>query len=315
MQISHTFFKAEPTLEKIIEVPNTEIPFTELMLSWNGIRPKSGFWSFSVSLFQNKWSDWVTLAVWGKDLQKTFSCNPFDSFAKSHQDVALVVSGSCNGYKVRIQAIDGSDLTDLHSITVSFGDPKQIELNFQDNYASVILSEIHPQSQQILPHPRSCDLCSPTSTAAAVNYLLKRQSVDPVEFAARAHDQTFDIYGNWILNTAAAYESLDGSHHTYVTRLKDFGDIHSQLLKGLPVVVSIKGPLQGAARPYASGHLILVIGYDNANKRVLCMDPAFPSTQETLTSYPLEQFLLGWTTRRKNLSYLFQPKRLSNTDF
>jgi len=306
--LTHHFLESDASLEKTIEVRETQIPFNEMILSWNGFRPKTGSWSFSASLFQDHWSEWLPLAEWGQGRQKTFICDPQGSFTKSYQDVAIVKSGLCSGYKIRIRAEDGATLTTLRSITVSFGEPSLFVPKPLYDLPSVRLAGVPSMSQQILSHPRAKDLCSPTSVTSAINFLLKNRSTDPVLFAEQACDQSFDIYGNWILNTAAAFEALQGNYQTYVARLPDFGAIHAQLTKGLPVVVSVKGPLLGAPLPYANGHLILVTGYDQKTRQVLCMDPAYPTDEQTLTSYPLDEFLIAWTVRRMNLAYLFEKK-------
>ena len=70
--------------------------------------------------------------------------------------------------------------------------------------------------------------------------------------------------------------------------------------------VSQERPLQGSALPYTQGHLMVVIGFDAVNERVLCMDPAFPTNKETLTSYPLQDFIVAWS-RRGFIAYIFEP--------
>ena len=56
--------------------------------------------------------------------------------------------------------------------------------------------------------------------------------------------------------------------------------------------------------PYEEGHLIVVKGYDASKKRVLCMDPAYPTNAETNVEYPYEAFMDAWG-RRRRLAYLF----------
>jgi hypothetical protein len=169
------------------------------------------------------------------------------------------------------------------------------------------LNNIPLQSQFVLEHRRKRDLCSPTSLSTAINYLVGEKKVDPIRFASQIHDSEFDIYGNWILNTAAAYQALSGKYRCHVERLTDFRALHKQLIQGHPVVVSVKGTLPGAPHPYPEGHLICVIGYDPENKKVYCIDPAFPTNETTRVSYDLGDFLAAWGTRR-NLSYLFTKK-------
>lgn len=304
--IIHRLFDLISPTEHEIEVLETQIEFNELIVSWNGFRPSVGFWTISVSVFQKNWSEYLPIASWGALHQKTFSHHPINSFARTYQDVTIIKDGYCSGYRIRIKAEQGATLDGLKSITACFSRPGELQKKPLYDLCSVSLELVQPCSQQLLPHPRAKDLCSPTSTTAAINYLFKTNKIDPVSFAKSAWDQAFDIYGNWILNTAAAFEALEGQYHTCVARLPDFGAIHEQLLKGLPVVVSIKGPIAGAPLPYANGHLILITGYDRPSRSVLCMDPAYPSDEETITSYPLDEFLTGWTDRRRNLSYLFE---------
>lgn len=149
------------------------------------------------------------------------------------------------------------------------------------------------------------DLCSPTSTAAVTRYLSKNAEVDPIAFAQNAWDGEFDIFGHWGFSVAEAVASLGPSWNGWVERLSGFQSIYTKLKEGLPVIVSVRGPLQGSALPYAKGHLIAVIGYDAALQRVHCMDPAFPSDQETKVSYSLLDFLKAWE-RRGNIAYVFE---------
>lgn len=281
-------YRVEPTTTAL----NID-PFDELILSWNGVRPKTP-WIFWISLYQEGWSSWMRLAEWGEGIQRTFSdsCET----AKTYQDIASPKSGLCTGFRVKVEG----DLAGLHSLFVCCSNLKEIQTKIL-NLPPVHLNEFPAQSQQILSHKRARDLCSPTSTTTSINYLLKQQ-LCPAQFAETAKDQGFDIYGNWVLNTAAASEYLLPKYRIHVERLTDFSAIHNQLQKGLPTVVSVRGPLPGAPMPYQYGHLLCVIGYENG--RVHCMDPGFPTSDQTHVSYPLSDFLDAWTSRRKNLAYV-----------
>lgn len=95
----------------------------------------------------------------------------------------------------------------------------------------------------------------------------------------------------------------------WVERLNGFDEVYNQLLQGNPVVVSVRGPLKGSAAPYTKGHLMAVIGYRPIEHKVICMDPAFPSDQETIVEYDLEDFLQAWS-RRGKIAYVFTTKQL-----
>jgi hypothetical protein len=278
----------------------TQEPFDELILSWNGFRPNVGFWEFSVSLWQNGWSPWLKYAEWGAGRQKTFRTH--SSVAHTDQDIVKPKAGSCTALRIQGVGCEGADLSQLHGITVALSNTHLPLKELTKDFSAAYLTEVPLQSQMILPHPRCHDLCSPTATSAAINFLRKTDAIDPIRFSDAVRDHEFDIYGNWVLNTAAAYDTLQGTHRTYVARLPSFSAALQQISRGLPVVVSIKGPLEGAPLPYANGHLMLLTGYDK--QRVFCMDPGYPNHASTKASYPLYAFLEAWG-RRRNLAYLF----------
>ncbi len=298
-------------LDFIWETRNTA-PFNELIVSWNGLRPSVGKWTFFVRLGrEGNWSEWLQYAEWNAAGQKTFKNSPLDSFAESYQDAVTAKTGLCDAFSVKIMAEDGADLKRLDSLYACLSDLSRYSIHIPPRLRSVLLKGIPLQSQMILGHPRCRDLCSPTSTSTAINYLLGRKEIDPVIFAQKIHDAGFDIYGNWILNTAEGYQQLGGSHRVFVKRLNGFHLLHDQLVQGVPVVASVKGEIPGAPKPYPFGHLICVTGFEPAENlsesKVYCVDPAFPINESTYTAYKLSDFLKAWGARR-NLAYLFLKK-------
>jgi hypothetical protein len=143
-----------------------------------------------------------------------------------------------------------------------------------------------------------------------INYLQKdslvlREFVP--EFADKVHDDSYlDIYGNWLLNVAQAFDEMNGKAFFRVERLNNFEQLHNYLIKKIPVAVSVRGHLRGGAKVYDNGHFILVVGWNNKKQRVLCIDPAFSSSQKTLRAYAIKNFLQAWGTSR-NLSYITIP--------
>jgi len=282
-------------------------PFDELILSWNGVRPWKGFWRFSIRLFQEQWSPWIEYAEWGVERQKTFRTVIEGSPAKGDQDIVRTVSGLASAFQVKVTAVDGADLSSLNNVTAACSQVKgSLRPTDVQSLTTVQLPWMPRKSQWALSHPRRKDLCSPTSTSAAIHYLCGHE-ICPALFAERVRDQEFDIYGNWILNTAAASQWLGGTHTIYVARLPSFHEAHALLQQQLPVVVSVQGEIAGAPQAYPSGHLLLLTGYDRASERVLCMDPACPADAATETSYELTSFLAAWG-RRRHLAYVFWKK-------
>jgi hypothetical protein len=84
--------------------------------------------------------------------------------------------------------------------------------------------------------------------------------------------------------------------------LNGFSDLYDLLKQKIPVVVSVRR-LRGGATPYAHGHLLVVVGWNNARQRVLCVDPAFKGSKNTQKAYPLKSFIQAWGSST-NLSYV-----------
>ncbi|MBS0625241.1 MAG: C39 family peptidase [Verrucomicrobia bacterium] len=293
----HDLNVAEKQCENIVWESSAE-PFDELILSWEAERPTESSLVFYVSLHQEEWSPWLKYAEWGPSFQKTF--RSISEVAETFQDAAYPKSGSCDRFRIKAEG----PLNQLGSMTACTALLSSYSIAPPGDLPYVFLKDFPLQSQMTLDHIRNKHLCSPTSTANAINYLLGEKIVDPTDFAAKIHDDEFDIYGNWILNTAEATRLLAGRYRCHAERMKGFASLHERLMQGLPVVVSVKGNLPGAPQPYNSGHLICVVGYDPREEAVYCVDPAYPTNESTLCAYPLKDFLAAWGTRY-NLAYLF----------
>jgi hypothetical protein len=296
---------AEEAQSELIFSRESLEPFDELMISWNMDRPVEGDVSFFVSLRQKNWSPWLPYAVWGADGQKSFEKKK--GGVAVYQDAVVPEEGRATGFRIQCVAPRGSTLKGLRAIAASVSRHALSALPPPlDELPPVCLPAIGPgRSQMALDHVRRRDLCSPTSTVNAVEILVGRPVADPAIWASQVWDKGWDIYGNWVFNTAAAYALLGGNYLCHVERLSGFTALHAQLAAGRPVVVSLKGELPGAPLPYRRGHLVCIVGYDEKGG-VLCIDPAFPSDAETLVRYPLADFLRCWGERRY-LAYLFTP--------
>lgn len=281
----------------------TVAPFNELMVTWNAQRPENGKLSVFVSVKQENWSPWMLYAEWGNGSQRSFEYEVAERGLKLFQD-AVDVKGTASGFRVRVSGIPLNELESLHVCTSMIDKfPITLSGNFEHSFELTVPGI----SQMVLQHPRNLAFCSPTSTTAVVRYLTQGKQVDPVDFAAKVFDSGFNIYGNWVLNVAAAYAEIGKEWRCWVERLNGFEPIYQQLQKGNPVVVSVRSPLKGSASEYKEGHLIVVKGFDAITREVLCMDPAFAEDHKTSVRYSLEDFMQAWG-RRKNIAYVFEKK-------
>lgn len=267
-------------------------PFDEMMISWNGARPKAGVMNVYARVFLDGWTRWLKYAAWEPNSQS--SNRDQTGCVKVFQDAFEVLHGNkASGFHIKVDPP-----MRLHVYTNSEAGSSNL----------LPMAPVHLKvsglSQITVPHPRKNSICSPTSTTAVIRYLTQK-AIDPANFADRVRDFEFDIFGNWVLNIAESSIHLGPSWNAWVERLRGMEDIYARLLVDTPVVVSVRGPLPGSAQPYQQGHLIVVAGFDPFEKKVYCMDPAFETDEKTLVQYKLDDFLMAWE-RRGKVAYIFE---------
>ena len=284
-------------------------PFDELIISWNADFPNEGQFLFYVKVKINAWSPWLLYASWGSKERSTFQSTSKEVPMRVFQDIVEVLEGEkATGFQIKIETEGLCIINTIRSLHVYTNSNQSIELQNNDYRLDSISLKVPGLSQMALNHTRNTELCSPTSTTAVTQYLLDDYTIDPLHFAQHAWDSGFNIFGNWIFNIAQASICLGHEWNCWVERLNGFQEIYNYINEKIPVVVSVRGPLPGSAQPYSNGHLIVVIGYDSLNQKVLCMDPAFPSDNETHVAYNLSDFVQAWN-RRGNVAYIFKKNQ------
>jgi hypothetical protein len=289
-----------------------DIPaFTQLIFSWNAKRPTQGYFSFFVSVRDAKnkqWTPWLKMSDWGQNIQKSYLSEA--RLAKNmHVRLEMRNAQLADAFKLRVQVFKGAEMNDLKVVATTLSNFAKFQNEQMDSTTlalpSVYITEVPMLSQRVLDHPRSDSLCSPTSSTMLTSFLLKKL-LDPIEFAEKSYDGGLGVYGSWPFNMAHAFECCDGNITFAVRRLKSFTELHEQLQKKIPIVVSVRGHLEGAAKEMPHGHLLVVVGYDSVQHRVLCHDPAFPSNSEVFKKYRLKSFLAAWE-RSHRLAYIAEP--------
>jgi len=222
-------------------------------------------------------------------------------------------------YQIKVVSESGADLRRVKALFVNTANWHIFKTQRPKNpLKSVKIDNIHKESQWWLKHPRKKDLCSPTSLSMVTHYFTHalRKRLLPTEtfkkhtisLAENAHDPSLDIYGNWLFNVAEAFDATRGNSLYRVERLNNFEELHSYLLKKIPIAVSVRGWLYGCAWAYKNGHFVVVIGWEQKRKRVICLDPAFGQGQHIVRHYPINDFVRAWGKSR-NLSYVPIPKK------
>jgi len=278
-----------------------DIPaFTQLIFSWNALRPAKGYFTFAAQVrdaHSKQWYSWHKMMAWGANIQRSFLSQPGDGTSYCHVRLEMDKNLFADGFRIKIQAHDGADLADLKACAASVSDltlhKPEIITQRLVSLPSVYIEGVPKLSQRILDHPRADHLCSPTSCTMLTSYLANRL-VNPIECAEKSYDAGLQIYGSWPFNIAHAFEECGGSMFFAVARLNCFENIYQRLAQGIPVAVSVRGYLQGAAGPMLNGHFLVVVGWDAQTQQVICHDPAFESNKKTFRKYPIKSFLEAW---------------------
>ena len=287
-------------------------PFTQLIFSWNAFRPEQGHFSFYVQVRDaatKKWGSWHRMVDWGKGIQQSYVSKSDGLSSYVHVRLETESKKIADAFRIKIEPQNTASLSLVHNVSVAVSDFNNFKTESHKNkdmsLRSVHLSQIPTIAQFALDHEDKGRICSPVSCSMVVHYMTGKYK-DPLDFAAGAFDVGLGVYGSWGCNMAHAFEYSDGKINFYVRRMNSFSDIHKQLLKGLPVIVSVRGDLPGALKPFPHGHLMVIVGWDNESREVLCHDPAADNHDEVFKRYPVEHFLSSWE-RSHRLAYVVEP--------
>ncbi len=296
--------------KQIIFCKNDISLFSQLIFYWNAFRPEKGYFSFHAQVLdeKNKWHDWHTMINWGKDIQKSFFSEGALGTKYCHVRLEMPPKKLAKGVRIKVVAHDGANLSSLRALGINVANLAAFSEEFNHSIGllpSVMISGIPKQSQMVLDHPKADVMCSPTSCSMLMGYL-KKQPSNTLEFALGVYDYGLNSYGSWPFNIAHAFEHCEGEVFFKVMRLPSFLELHSMLQKSIPVVVSVRGKLQGAPKEYNNGHLLLVIGWDQQKQKVLCHDPAFDQSEKVYAEYDIKSFCTAWG-RSRHLAYVAEP--------
>lgn len=307
--------KKNSKLDRILFFKENVNNFSQLIFSFNAIKPKKGgflFYIKSRNCVTKKWSSWNKMFDWSLLTRRSFfSVNPDSQYV--HVRLETGQKELADAFKIAIKPYDGANLDLIKSVCACVSDFNKFKYEVIDKnilgLKSVHIKGVPKISQRLVDHKESSRICSPVSCSMLVGYFNKNDQ-DPVAFA----DSVFDAglgetgsYGNWPFNVAELYCRCNYNRFFYVQRLNAFVDLYDKLYSGCPVVVSVRGKLEGGQKVYSNGHLIVVVGWDCNDKTVICHDPAFYTTDATFVKYKLETFLRGWESSNR-LAYIADKK-------
>jgi len=310
IQNNSTSKQKDQVILKKTDIPN----FTQLILSWNAFEPEFGHYEFFVQVRNaktKKWYPWHKMIEWGNKRQCSYLDSNHPESQYHYVRLEVLKGNYADALRVKVIPQKGANISLLKGVAITTANYQEFTSeNLAHIYKlpSVYIKNVPTYSQFCLDHPKKDVICSPTSCSMVVNYFNKQNSIDPIAFADDVFDSGLNAYGSWPFNTAQAFLKCNGKVHFWVSRSNSFCELYAHLLQNMPVVVSVRGKINGAPKEYPHGHLLVVIGWDQKNKKVLCHDPAFSDPKEVFVSYPVKDFLTAWE-RSRRLIYL-PEKRL-----
>jgi len=285
--------------------------FSQLIFSWNAHRPSTGyfsFWAQTRNAHTRQWGKWHRMMDWGAEVQKSYMSDGDGHTKYVHVRLEHEKKSKSDAFRIKVCAHRGADLADIKSVAVALADYDQFEpekMRVIKQLPSVYVSGVPKISQMVLDHPDHKRLCSPTSCWMLTHYLCEH-AISPEAFADNVFDEGLEVFGSWPFNVAHSFEQCGGNNWFFTKRLHNFAELHRQLCRGLPVVVSVRGMIQGAPKAYDNGHLLVVVGWDSKRKMVICHDPALSEQKKVLKRYPVESFVRAWE-RSYRLVYWVEP--------
>ena len=283
-----------------------DIPkFSQLLLSWNAIRPSKGHFTFFVqarNARSKKWGSWHRMIEWGTNIQRSHATQS-DGFSKYlHVRLETEPLQFADAFRIRVIGTDDASLSSLKSLaltTINMNEfkPESVAQDLSD-LPSVFVRNVPKISQISLDHEDNHRMCSPVACTMLSRFFTKHVT-NPVHFAHKCFDNGLDSYGSWPFNMAHIFENVQGKAWFFNTRLNSFKDLHRQLRRGIPALVSVRGTIQKAPRPYPQGHLLMVVGYDRKTQEVICHDPAKEGHLNVEQRYDLADFIHSWEASRR----------------
>jgi uncharacterized protein YvpB len=293
-------------------------PFDETVLSWNARPPAGSSIAAAKASYElrvrvrGEWTRWWTM---GRADGNRYSSVTTEEDAISKLDVdtlSLKAPHLADAFQVRVRA---PFRLEVRAICVAHWrrDAKPT-LGLDPSPAWGVTLEVPQRSQQAEDPKIAPRICSPTALAMVLEYFGER--LPTKEIAARVHDATSDLYGNWPCNTAVAADVLsegsDGpgsSRSAFVIRANGFEEIESEIAQGRPVVISHrwkKGELTGAPIPASSGHLIVVVGFTSKGD-IVANDPAL-APPNVRRIYDRREIFHTWQENAPGIAYVFRPE-------
>jgi len=294
-------------------------PFSSAIASWAADTPEGSHLEVLLrARIGGSWSTWFSMGLWASGDQafrRQSLAGQSDAFCRVDTDTLnLNAPADALQARIRLFSADGRAIPRLSRLCIAYSEPKP---SIAHATAPVPgwrgeLKGVPRCSQMIYPDGGKI-WCSPTCVAMILSYW--RGGTEPCEEAIRSavrgvYDGVFDGHGNWSFNAAyAASQGFDAC----VARFPSLGALEPWLKAGVPVALSVSWnndegrALSGAPLSKSSGHLTLLVGFDDAGNPIM-HEPAAPSNEEVRRVYARGELEARWLSASGGACYLIYPR-------
>lgn len=292
-----------------------EIPYNQLIVSWNANAPAGTFVKVEVSANSaSGQTKFYTMGEWsldGKEFPRTSVGGQRDANGNVDTDtLKLNQPETAAQIRITLGGTNGEAPT-LKFVGLSFANTKAPTASHPPNRAvwgKIITTPEHSQHG----YPNEKGWCSPTSLSMVLSrwagvMLRPEMNLTVPQVAAAVYDRNYGGTGNWPFNTAFA-GSFDGMK-AYVTRFDDLSEVEDWIAAGIPVILSTRWDLLLPGRPPDyDGHLVVCIGFTRDGD-VVINDPAtrLDKGQVVRRIYKREDVINSWT-QSHHAVYLVYPE-------
>lgn len=297
--------RAWSAAEGVVRGAHEGEPFTELLPAWWVEGPADAAARLEVRVGDGReWSAWLTIAEHGQGLDS--SALRRDGDVRIDVDV-LVSEQPCTHAEWRVLTPEDSPLTvrGVWVTSTAESDAGSDDIRESEPSRATHLWDVPFRAQAEAGEGLAGRVCSPASVAMVMAAHGSEAAL--AEIAAEAFDPEFDLYGNWVRNTATAFRR---GVPLIATRLGSWEAAAAALERG-PIVISLPAfdvaALPEAGYSSASGHLLVLRGLDGAGN-ALVVDPAYGTREEAEREYPLERLGELWLEQKKGTAYI-TPER------
>ena len=298
--------------------------FSAAIPSWSADTPDGSWLEVLIrARCAGVWSGWLSMGVWASGnsaVQRHSIAGQKDSGASLDTDtLRLEAPAEAFQLRIRLFSTDGQALPVVRRICMAYSDPKPATVDPASQTLPEAgvrwageLSGIPRCSQMVYPDGGKV-WCSPTCVAMILSYW--RKDSGPCEPAIRkavagTYDSVYEGNGNWAFNAAyAAAESFDAC----VARFSSLAQLEPWLAAGVPVALSVSWNneagriLSGAPLSSSSGHLTLLVGFDEAGDPIM-HEPASPDDGSVRRTYRRAELQERWLAASGGACYLIHPR-------